>query len=292
MRNSHEKEQIAAVTERIEKAVHTHKLPMPPAPNLLTRICELTTDSDSELADIAAILEPETEIKNRLIRLANSVTSGARKKIHGLQAAITRLGLSRLQALATSLVLRNYLQTPKNPRLVPHFHHLWMRSTRVAVLSYLIAANKTTLEAEQALLAGLVHNIGAVPLFKALAEAPEVKYDPALLPRLLKSIVPRHYPEVGAQLLSQWQMPESLQSISLSHPNLNFHHSGGTRIDDITVVAFQLSSMVDFCNEDVIPEKLVSSEAFQRIWPDWPTAVADLSTLTEKLSDIQRDLAH
>ncbi len=291
IRQPGEQQLLAELAARFADDIDNGNIDLPPAPNLLTRLSSLTTDSDSSFDEIVSILQTEPSIGKRLLQLANSANMAGHSQIQTLKAAVARLGLSRLQALASGLVLDQYLHQQPSAPLFAEYKLIRLKSIKVAALSYLLAAKYSQLEAEQALLAGLIHNIGMVPLIRKLASLPDVKHKASRLKRLSEQLLPVFYQHTGYQLLEYWQLSPILMSVALNHQNLEYQHVGDTDLNDIIIIAYQLSLLVDFCNQEVIPEPLVKSPAFQRIWPDWSTASQKLSEASEKILQIQHDIS-
>ncbi|AFJ02187.1 putative signal transduction protein [Methylophaga frappieri] len=276
--------------EEIEIQIRENTLELPPAPNLLTRLSVYTTDGDSHISDIAAVLDSEPTVRERLINIANSPTLGARTNVTSVQGALTRLGLSRVQALATSIVLNDYLQRPPSAILTSHYNQMRLRSTKVAAISYVIAAKYSRVEAEKALLAGLIHNIGNVPLLKALSLLDAVKEKPTRFNPLRDRIIPPYYAEIGYQLLLYWQLEASLISATRTHQHLDHNQSSQIDADDVVIIAYHLSQRLDLTDVENVPFALVNSAAFQKIWPDWQTASTDLENYSEEIQQIQNDI--
>ena len=291
IRQPGEQQLLAELAARFANDIHNGNIELPPAPNLLTRLSSLTTDSDSSFDEIVSILQTEPIICERLLQLANSANMAGHSQIQTLKAAVARLGLSRLQALASGLVMDQYLHQQPSAPLFAEYKLIRLKSIKVAAISYLLTAEYSQLEAEQALLAGLIHNIGMVPLIRKLASLPDVKHKSSRMKRLSEQLLPVFYPQIGYQLLAYWQLAPALRSVALNHQDLNYRHAGDIDLNDIVIVAYQLSLLVDFCNHAVIPESLVDSPAFQRLWPDWSTAIQQLSEASEKILQIQHDIS-
>jgi HD-like signal output (HDOD) protein len=83
------------------------------------------------------------------------------------------------------------------------------RSRDVAAISHVLARHCSELQPEQALLAGLMHFVGALPLLVAVHEQ-DLRDIPAA--ELFAMIDARHA-AVGASLLRHWRFPEDIASV-------------------------------------------------------------------------------
>lgn len=290
---------LLLLADRIDDVVRNGKLDLPPAPNLLTEISQFTTASDSNLNDIVAVLEDYPAICKRIISVANSPFLAGRVEIKNIQPAIARLGISRLQTLAAGAVINDYLQHLKLKDLLTYYRRLWQRSIKVAAMSYVVATHHSNIDPEQALLAGLIHNIGTVPLLKYIVNIPELQAQPALMPRLSDRVITTHYAEAGHQLLFYWQLQPELTEITRSHQtlhqtSLSYHDLLEAKqqltLAEVIAVVFHLSRMVDYCDANAPHTELLESKAFKKIWPDWITATNDMQSYSDKIKQIQQDI--
>jgi HD-like signal output (HDOD) protein len=89
------------------------------------------------------------------------------------------------------------------------------------------------LQADQAMLAGLIHDIGVLPVLTLAEEYPDLLRDEAKLDRLVESA----HTELGKAILRHWNFPETLVKVASEHENLNY--DSGSRPDyvDLIIVA-------------------------------------------------------
>jgi len=122
----------------------------------------MVNDEESSANDIATLIKHDPNISGRLIKVANSVLFGSRHHVTTTKAAVSRLGLSKVQNLVTGLVIAQNFIKNRIKGLESYFHNSWQQSNNVAAIAYILAKRKTKLDA---LLAGMVHNIGVLPHF-------------------------------------------------------------------------------------------------------------------------------
>jgi len=106
---------------------------------------------------------------------------------------------------------------------------LWQHSVKVAAISSLLARLCTRLDPEQVLLAGLLHNIGAVVLLNNLEEIQVIKQDAELLDSVLFDL----QAEVGMALLHHWDFPEEMAH-AVQYSTDWFHEN--SEDDDFSVI--------------------------------------------------------
>jgi HD-like signal output (HDOD) protein len=84
----------------------------------------------------------------------------------------------------------------------------------VAANSYVLAQQKRHLKPEDAMLAGLVHDIGALPLY-LYAD----RHYPEINPTTLEEMISKFSASVGIKLLQSWNFPAELVNVVVDHEN-------------------------------------------------------------------------
>ncbi len=139
------------------------KVDLPGMPDVAVRIARHMDDPDSTSDSIARIIQMDPSITARLIKIANSPAFGGRAQIETCRDAVTRLGRDTTRDLVTSFVLRSVFRTHSG-QIRKRMHELWLHSTHVAALCHALAKRTQGFEPAQALLIGLVHDIGVIPI--------------------------------------------------------------------------------------------------------------------------------
>lgn len=255
-------------------ALQNEQLQVPTLPDVALRLRKALQQDDISISDAAKIVNLDPSITSKLIQVANSPVYGASVPLTTCQDAMTRLGVQTTQNIVTSVSLRNLFRSA-NPRLNQYIHHLWKQSIQVASLSYALAHLTRKINPDEALLAGLIHNIGALPIV-AYAETAETTADLELL--LTQMIVSLQGP-VGRYLLQKWHFPQALQEIPVV-TSYWYHDSGSQlQLSDIVLLArfhYQLS----LSKGSKLPP-LCTLPAFQKIGDKTLTPDLSLRMLTE-----------
>jgi putative nucleotidyltransferase with HDIG domain len=119
--------------------------------------------------------------------------------------AIARLGLNTTQHLVVSFVLRNLFQEKITTELLNHHaRELWNHSVEVAAISMALANVTPGLDAEEALLAGLLHDIGELVILSYAEHYPEIGQNPDAL----QAVITELKGDIGRAILQEWQFPE------------------------------------------------------------------------------------
>lgn len=125
---------------------------------------------------------------------------------------------------------------------------LWRHSRRVAAISHVLARMTPDLVCDQAILTGLIHDIGAIPLLVVAADYPELTADPEKLDQLVLALKG----EVGALILRHWGFQQSYIDTAL-HCNNWFRHTGEAADYIDVVILAQLFSHIGSPKMDQFP---------------------------------------
>ena len=181
------------------------KLSLPSLPAIAMKVCQLIDRDDANVENLARTINADPAIAAKLIRAANSPLYRGQAPTNRCDKAVVRLGLKTTRQLVSSFAM-NELFSTDSPLLNKRMGVLWRHSTEVASICYVLAVKTKTLEPEQALLAGLLHDIGALPLLSYSHSTPELADDPVALETFLEM----HRSRVGALILEKWNFPSSL----------------------------------------------------------------------------------
>jgi HD-like signal output (HDOD) protein len=112
-------------------------------------------------------------------------------------------------------------------------HAAWEQSVHTAAFSRALSKQVPHLQAEQAMLAGLIHNIGCLPVIAMAENYPELIEDEAKLKQIIDSVSPI----IGQSILKEWGFPDNMCHIPKNYQNLKYN--GGSEADyvDLVIVA-------------------------------------------------------
>jgi len=143
---------------------------MPSLPTTVSKILEICNDPKTSPADLNRIISVDPVLMGKVLKLINSAYYGLSQEITSLVRAIIMLGINTVKNLALSTAVLSTLSSSNN------FHALnmegfWRHSLCVGVTSKLIALQRKVdkKNIEEYFIAGLLHDIGKIPLNNRLA---------------------------------------------------------------------------------------------------------------------------
>jgi HD-like signal output (HDOD) protein len=205
---------------------------LPSLPDVAVRIRQALQEEGCDTARVTRVVQGAPPVAAYLVRLANSPLYRGRVPVEDVKSAVSRFGLEGTRNLVTTYTLKNLFVTDQ-PLLGRMLRALWGASARLAALSAVLARHLPGFDPDRAMLAGLLQDIGALPLITRLARRRDLLADAPAARRAVADMTPR----VGVLLLRQWGMDEQMQAVAASRED--WHRDGGPLADlaDLVLIA-------------------------------------------------------
>lgn len=201
---------VADTIARLRARLQAGELVVPPYPAIAARIQQLSTDERAGTRTLAELVGRDPALAALVIRHAGAAATGARGAILTLEQAVWKIGAAELARIALAASVGG-LATHSGP-LANLRRDRWRRALLSAVFAQELAPRRG-LHADQAFLAGLIHDLGAVIALTAL----EAELPPGLSDDDAAAAVEAVHIEVGLMVAQRWQLPEALREIIGNH---------------------------------------------------------------------------
>lgn len=267
------------VNELIED-LESGNLQLPTLPEVALRVRDVVDDENASANQIAEIIAQDAALSARLLQVANSPLYRGRQEIDRLSMVVSRLGNKLVRNLVTSQVMKQMFQAT-NDMVDKRLRDVWEHSVQVAAIARALAANTPGVMPDQAMLAGLLHDIGTLPILYRAEERDELLDTPGLLDELIL----RLHTRIGGAILKHWKFPDMLVAVAAEHENLERDHPGPADLIDVVQVA-NLQSHMDTDHPLAIVD-WSSVSAFQRLGLDDNVNEIELTDV-EEIQEVQR----
>jgi HD-like signal output (HDOD) protein len=201
---------IPRVSEAFREAFAAAKvgeLNFPTSLDASRRVLKAVENPDIGLATLAKIVVSEPLLSAKVIRLANSVAMNPTNQvIRDVRLAVVRVGMDPIKALAMVLIINQLRQSQRHGGTRSLSSRLWERSINVAALAYVIAKKMTTLNPDEAMFAGIVHDLGRFYLLSQAVDYPELLENPAALAETVNDLAER----ATKMVLGELNLPTSV----------------------------------------------------------------------------------
>lgn len=204
----------------------------------ILRLRKILQDPDQGMGDIAAAISVEPLISAKLLHLANSVAFNPDgREVVDLKSAVMRLGLNTVRSAALSIVMNQLLRARGMADYAVVTQGLWEHSIKTSAAARVIARNGTRLNADEAMLAGLLHDLGAFYMLYRATQYDELRHRPDSI----KYLIIQWHESIGVALLNALGIPEEIVDSTIDHDRLRPPPSPIRNLRDVIYVANMLA---------------------------------------------------
>jgi HD-like signal output (HDOD) protein len=207
------------------------ELKTPSFPDVALKI-RRAIQQDCEMADLVKIINMDPVISGKLIQVVNSPFYMPMVPITNCFNAINRLGRKTTRDLVITFSMKNLVRSEK-PLIKKLIQQSWFQSIKVSSIAHTLAKLTKKVDADEALLAGLLHNIGTLPILTFADTLPQDAYQPADVDLCINEI----QGQIGSIVLEQWEFPDNLKQIPLQSSDWFTSTSENLNLNDIILLA-------------------------------------------------------
>lgn len=223
-----------SILDLINTQIAANKVILPSPPDILIKIKQAINTPDSDINNIAKIISYDPALSARLIKVSNAALYRGNQEISAVNNAIMRLGIKLTHTLVTShAITQMFIQPDK--QLQQFYQHLQQQSIDISAHAYAIAKNYSRISPDSALLAGLIHNIGYLPLAGVINQLIPEQED-LNIDYIIDKLGDSHI-NVGKSVLKSWAFPQEIIDAYCNYTNHNRTGSDDIDLTDILLVA-------------------------------------------------------
>ncbi|HEX4884727.1 MAG TPA: HDOD domain-containing protein [Casimicrobiaceae bacterium] len=180
------------------------------------RVREVLSVPDVDADRVAQAVSTEPLLAARIVRVANSVAMNpAGKQVGDVKSAIVRIGFAAVRSASTTVALEQLRGRLTHPHHIAFAERAWRHSVRVAAVAHVLAKRLSRVHPDEALFAGLVHDIGHFYLLSQASKYPELERAPQELEALLAD----WHPSIGQAVLHDFRLPDAVLEAVAEHEN-------------------------------------------------------------------------
>lgn len=217
--------------------IKANRITLPALPEVALKARKLLDEESSNTSQISKVISADAVITTRLLRVVNSPLYRSRSEIEDVRMAVTRLGNANVRSLVTSLAMEQLYQAGMSPPIQKRLKQNWNHSLHVAALSYIIARDYTNLSPDEAMLSGLIHDIGILPILEYIELLPDILANEKALDHLVFKL----HTKIGSLILRKWNFPDELVKVAFEHEDIERDPGIDPDYTDVVMVANLLS---------------------------------------------------
>ena len=252
-------------------------------PTIVLKLMGMLSDPDVTVHEIVAVIEKDQGLVARIFKVANSSFYGRLQKAENLTDAVITLGLRGIKSFIIAQAVKQVLTTADAGN-----HSLWEHAVKVSISSAVLAKELRYDMLEDALVSGLVHDIGKAfigsvyPEVYSLIHQTSIK-DQTTYEEAEQVVLDFNHAEVGALITEKWGFPQKIVDV------IRHHHSTDD-VEEICMESQEIIHLVKLANivsnqyealSDSSPENMVEKLHFACAFDLTP------DRLTHLLNEIQ-----
>ncbi len=280
--------EIPTVNEQSFKQIQANIDRMPSLSLTVTKVLEICDKPDTSPNDLNQIISLDPVLTGQVLKLINSAYYSLPNRVISLTRAIIMLGLNTVKNLALSTAVLGSIGREESFQHLP-IDFFWTHSLGVGVTAKAIAASLgiPKLDLEEYFVAGLLHDIGKIPLSRCFAD----KYSRVLelvsrerytLHEAETKVIGLNHLLVGQMIAEKWRLPDTLQA------SLGRHHQPAAASEDSRKLVAIVALADIFANKfeigsagDVYQETALETEVLTMLDISW-SAIAMLKNMVQE----------
>lgn len=197
------------------------------------RIRKALRNTDHPIGKIVEQLSLEPLICAKLLALANSAAfNPGGIVVKDVKTAVTRLGLDIVRNTAMAITMHQMLRSREMVSFEEMAQHLWNHSLHVACACHVIAKRLTHFNPDEAMMAGLVHDLGAFYMLYRATQYSALRERPGSM----RFLIAQWHENIGLTVLNALGMPEEIIEAVRDHDVLRPIPERPKNLNDIVYI--------------------------------------------------------
>jgi len=250
-----------SIYNEIMQAVESGTLQLPSLPEIALRVRKAVEQPDVGIDQISRLMELDPALSARLMKVANSPVTRGSSPIRSMRDVVVRMGLKMTRSLVLSFSAAQLFKS-QHPLLKKQMKKFYAHSIEVASICYSLGTRVNSLEADELLLAGLIHDIGVIPIITYIEKAGLEFTDESEIELIINSL----RVAVGVMVVKSWDLPKEMLNIVM-HAEHWMRDSGGELCAEDVIIIAQIYDCLRRKQVAHLPE-FSKIPAFKKMFPD------------------------
>ncbi len=238
-------------------------------PTIYSSVNELINSPTSSASDLGKVISADPGFTARLLKLVNSAFYGFPSRIDTVSRAVTIIGFKQLRELVLATSVMAMFKNMGNG-ISLNMAEFWKHSVGCGLASRILAIYSNQKNPESYFVAGLLHDIGRLILLDKYGEEygkvlSAVRAQDLLVFEAEKDILGFTHAAVAQELVSLWNLPNTLTTAVACHHNPNRAGNAGGVYADIVHIADILTHVfeIGYSGEQFVPPLV--PDAWERV---------------------------
>jgi HD-like signal output (HDOD) protein len=227
----------------LARELSTGRVELPSFPDTAARTQQVLSDDSVTSERIARVVGSDAGLAGRILTMANSTLlhrGGA--PVTDLKVAVARIGHDNIRTAALSYATAQLRRAPDLAHIRAQLETCWQDGVRVAALMHSMAKETRGIRSDEALLAGLLHNVGKIYIIARAPKQGAMQVDDPILRDW--------YPGIGTAVIENWKLPEAISQAVGGQLDTERSHEGEPDLQDLLVVAVCVAEQMATASAD------------------------------------------
>jgi len=199
-----------------------NEIKLPEISTIVFELNEVINNPQSSAEDIATVVNKSPSLTARLLKIVNSSFYSFHSRIDSVSRAVAVIGTREIASLAIAISTISVFKGI--PEEIADMKLFLKHSLACGLVARIIAAHNNIPQTEQLFVAGLLHDIGRVIIYKDFSDQARMLFsqcagEDKLLYLEEKNWLGCKHTDVGKILLTKWNLPETLVNSVFYHHN-------------------------------------------------------------------------
>jgi HD-like signal output (HDOD) protein len=189
---------------------------------------------------VVRVISAEPALAARLLQVANSAALNPNgRRLTDLRTAVSRIGFNMARSATIAFAMSQLRRAEAYKGLEVPLTELWRESAHVAAVCHVVAKRFTRINADTALLAGLLQGVGKLYLLTRAVRFPSLLGDPGAY----QCIVAEWHVRLSQAILRNWEMADEIVAAVAAAEHPQRDHEGVTDLADVVAVSAALAAL-------------------------------------------------
>ena len=194
-------------------------------PHVAIRLTQMISENTDTMQEFEQVIKLDPTLVMRLLELVNSSYYSLRQEINSVAEALVFVGMNNLRNMIVIAALKHIFENTREDEKFS-IKALWLHSASTGICSQMISERIFGMKGEDPFLCGILHDIGMIVEYQVIQEKffevckafqPKAKQ----INEYEQEIIGTDHTKIGAILVSDWKIPENIQSVIKDHHKIN-----------------------------------------------------------------------
>jgi HD-like signal output (HDOD) protein len=263
------------------------RVELPAFPDVATRVRKALGDEKIAPDHIARIVGSEAGLAARVMTLANSAAlNRTGKNITELKTAINRIGHNNVRTAAVAFAISQLRRAEDLRPIMKQLEKLWNEATLVSALCHALSKRMPEVNTDEAMLTGLIHNVGKIYIMARAHKHEELFADPEAMRYIMRD----WQANVGKAIVENWGFAQHIADAVGEQEDVDRVAGYADLTDVLTVAALAASYAADEYTD--LELNMQGVRAFSRMGLDNEKFAQVMSDSVEEMSALRSALGN